>query len=324
MNKGGTTFALNDEPGGSLPTKGQDEQNIKSLSLIPVLSRMDNYWLFVAAKKGVKYSPRVVEKMGLSRKRYYIALSQLNKHGLIRKDAATGMSIHTTLGEMIWRCILEMKTYEDNSEELRMIDTLKQTGQFTPDRIVKFLEKITDDKLVSSNFGTFEMVWSYDAMVSVLLELIRHSSNEILVATRMLSEEVISALRAKITHDMRIQILSDISLVEACFGKQGRTKGNFKAQNDGSERAEVVDNAWYPDSGIERRITHVPFGMIIIDSKEVGLELVNAHNLLEFSGGFIIQDERIAQAMKSHYQKLWKQSQEFAGLYKGRNTETSA
>jgi hypothetical protein len=315
---------LNNELGGSLANNIQDEQEIKPVSFIPALSRMDNYRLFIAARKGIKYSPRVVEKMGISRKRYYTALSQLNRHGLIRRDPATGMSICTMLGEMICRCILEMKAYEDHAEELRMIDTLKQTGQFTPDRIAQFLEKVIEDNLTKSMFSTLEMVWSYDAMVSVLLEHVRSCTDEILIATRMPSEAFTAALQAEVTRGIRIRVLSDASLAEAHYAKLGMEAGNSNAQSDRPERGEVAGDPSYQDSRIERRVTHVPFGMAVIDSKQVWLELVNAHNLPEFSGGFNVQDATIAHGMKRYYEKLWAQSQDIAGFCKGCSTETAA
>jgi sugar-specific transcriptional regulator TrmB len=305
-------------------SKTWNSQNIRSEHLISLLSRRDTFALFIAAKKGIKYSPQVVEKMGLSRKRYYNALSQLNRRGLIRKDQATGRSIHTVFGEMIYRCVLEMHKYAEHCEELRMIDTLKRTGEFTPDRIMKFLEMVGDgENIASSMFGTFEVVWSYESMVSLLLEHIRGCRSEILVATRLLSEEIIRALLAKAIQGAKVRILSEASLVESYFAMQ-RIPSNDATTYHTQERIEIARNPWYQDKRIERRITNVPFGMIIIDATKVGIELINAHNLSEFSGGLLVQDLRIAEGMKNYFQKLWTQSKEFTSFCEGRSAETEA
>ncbi|HEV8387664.1 MAG TPA: hypothetical protein VGQ03_08580 [Nitrososphaera sp.] len=290
-----------------------------------VFAKADNFRLFIAAKAGIKYSPTFVEKMELSRKRYYNSLSELNRHGLLRRNPATGMSVYTVFGEMIYRCISDMSKYARHIEELRMIDALQHTGTFTPDRIMKLLEKLGDDeKIVKNIFGTFEMVWSYKAMVSVLLEHIRGANTEILVATRLLSEEVIRALLAKATHGVKIRILSDVSLVESYFAMQKLPVDSSASFLERSERIEVVGNPWYPDKLIERRIACVPFGMVILDGVEVGIEMVDAHKPHEFSGGIIVQDRSITDSMKDFYYKLWFQAEEFTDFYKGKNKNPEA
>ena len=76
------------------------------------------------------------------------------------------------------------------------------------------------------------------------------------------------------------------------------------------ERKCVVANPWYPDNTINRRITDIPFGVIILDNTEVGIELVNSNNPKEFYGGIIIRDEKIAMAMTEFYQQMWEKAHE--------------
>jgi hypothetical protein len=297
-------------------------QDIKAEHLISVLSKMDNYRVFIAAKEGIKYSPQVVEKMGLSRKRYYNALSLLNRHDLIRRDSSTGRSVHTVFGEMIYRCILEMNKHAEHIEHLMMIDTLKQTGEFTSHRIMQFLKMVSEDGQIARNvFGTFAMVWSYKAMITILLEHIHGASSEILVAARLLPEEVIRALRVAATHGVKVQILSDVSLVETYFALQRIPR----IDGDSINRKEYIGaagNPWNQNMPIQHRITNVPFGITIIDAREVAIELINAHNVTEFSGGLIVQDIQNAEVMKGYFEKLWTRSQESSSFYEGRNTKT--
>lgn len=298
-------------------------QNIKAEHLISVLSKMDNYRVFIAAKEGIKYSPQVVEKMGLSRKRYYNALSQLNRHGLIRRDSTTGRSVHTAFGEMIFRCILEMSMHAEHIEQLMMIDTLKQTGEFASDRIMQFLKMVSADGQIARNiFGTLAVVWSYKAMITILLEHIHGASSEILVSARLLSEEVIHALRGVVTRGVKVQILLDASLVETYFAVQRIPRIDGKDSVDRQEHTGAGGNDWNQNMPIQHRFTNVPFGMIIIDAREVGIELINAHNVTEFSGGLIVQDIQNAEVMKGYFEKLWTRSQESTSFYEGRNTKT--
>lgn len=299
-----------------------NSQNIRVEHIILVLSKMDNYRIFIAAKKGIRYSPQLVEKMGLSRKRYYNALSQLNRHGLIRRDATTGSSVHSVLGEMIYQNILEMNKYAEHFEDLMMIDTLKQSGAFTSDRIMKFLKLVSDDARIARNiFGKCDMAWSHRAMIPILLEHIHGAGSEILVAARLVSEEVIRALRVEATHGVKIQVLSEAPLVESYFAMQKIPRIDYEAHADWAERTDVVGNPWNQNMPIEHRITNVPFGLIIIDAKEVGIELINAHDTTEFSGGLIVQDMQFAKVLKGYFERLWTQSQESTSSNERRYTD---
>jgi hypothetical protein len=115
---------------------------VKAHDLLAVLAKVDNFRLFIAARERIRYSPNLIEKMRISRKRYYKALYDLNRHGLIRRTSDSGKSFHTIFGEMIYHCILETNGYASHIEELKMIDALKQTGEFALDRITKLLELV--------------------------------------------------------------------------------------------------------------------------------------------------------------------------------------
>ena len=106
-----------------------------------------------------------------------------------------------------------------------------------------------------------------------------------------------------------------------------KEKGNATKNNDGNnnrninhdnddyyrhqqERKNTVANPYYPNTDIHRRISDIPFGMIILDGTEVGVELVNSKNPKEFFAGLWIKDEEFATAMKSFYQTLWDKASE--------------
>ncbi|MDF2727210.1 MAG: hypothetical protein K0S84_753, partial [Nitrososphaera sp.] len=73
------------------------------------------------------------------------------------------------------------------------------------------------------------------------------------------------------------------------------------------ERVKVVENPWY-QSGvkIERRVGKVPFGLIILDKKEVGIELVDSYNPDKFNTGILLKDSRqVVDAMLKQYEEMW-------------------
>jgi hypothetical protein len=50
--------------------------------------------------------------------------------------------------------------------------------------------------------------------------------------------------------------------------------------------------------------------MIIFDSNEVGIELVNSNNPKEFCGAIFIRDEKIMKIMTELYQQIWEKASE--------------
>ena len=54
------------------------------------------------------------------------------------------------------------------------------------------------------------------------------------------------------------------------------------------ERSPVVGNPWYPGN-IDRRATDLPFSMIVVDRKEVGIELIHANDPKTFNGVILYQ-----------------------------------
>ena len=76
------------------------------------------------------------------------------------------------------------------------------------------------------------------------------------------------------------------------------------------ERKNIIANPYYPNTSIHRRISDIPFSMIILDGNEVGIELVDSNNTKDFFAGVWIKDEKFATAMKSFYQTIWDRASE--------------
>jgi hypothetical protein len=68
---------------------------------------------------------------------------------------------------------------------------------------------------------------------------------------------------------------------------------NLEDKNN-MERSTVVGNPRYPGN-IDRRAIDLPFSMIVLDSKEVGIELIQATNPKNFNGVIIVRDEKIVK-----------------------------
>lgn len=294
---------------------GSKTKNAKSQEILAILSKPDSRRIFFAARDGVKYSPAFIEELGLTRKRYYNALYELNRSGLIRRTDG-GKSVHSAFGQVVYRTMIELDRYSSHIEDLKMVDALKRSGEFTHDSMTRFLEKVSGDERFAANlFSTIEIVWSYSGMLSMLLDQIENCEREVLVATRLLSEEVIRSLLAKVTQGIRVQIISDESLVESYYAMQNIWSDQAGHDAGKDERVKVVGNPWYPDSRIQRKIAKVPFGMVIIDNVKAGIEIIDRYNPDEFTCGIMIRDGKIAEIVKEQYRRMWEQASEFDGSF---------
>lgn len=110
--------------------------------IIQSVSSRENLALFQMAQAGIRYNPTLLEGSGISRKQYYKALRVLRDAGLIRKFES--QYFHTTLGKLVYHEILKIAKYTDYVNEMKMIDVLKDSGQFSRNEVSAFIKKVSD------------------------------------------------------------------------------------------------------------------------------------------------------------------------------------
>ena len=269
--------------------------------------------MFAMAKDGLKISPSIIVKLDISPKAYYRALKQLKNAGLVekRKDkAGIIMYFHTTFGSIVYqRNIVEMKQYTENLQKMQMIDTLKSAEKFSEADILK-LTQWGIPPAVFRSVNDIDIVLSFDKVIQKLLERIDSCKSEILVSTRICPEIIINKLLEKSRLGIKVKVIADIDLVKEYIRAQQKFVDNLNKQSLIEERKCIIANPWYPENTVSRRIADIPFGIIILDGNEVGIELVNSNNPNEFCGGIFIRDEKTAMAMTELYQQMWEKASE--------------
>src|SRR5205823_10693761 len=131
-----------------------------------------------------------------------------------------------------------------------------------------------------------DIILSFDNVIETLVQRIDCCKSEILISTRICPEIVINKILEKSKLGVKVKVVADIDLVKEYFRTQQKFVDNLNEdKNPIEERKCVIANPWYPDKTINRRIADIPFGMIILDKTEVGIELVNSNNPKEFYGG---------------------------------------
>jgi len=202
-------------------------------------------------------------------------------------------------------------------EKMKMIDTLKQTNKFSENDISKFIGSVINSDIKNNNDNPSfysEIIFSYDKLISSLLEKVKNCKKEILIATRLYSEVVINEIMLKSKVGVNVKILSDTKLVQGYFKSQAQNQEslNFNeiseidSDDKTNERLKVLGNPWYPnEEGIQRKILDIPFGLLVIDEEEVGLELINRNDTQNFFAGVFIKDRKLASNVKDFYMKIW-------------------
>lgn len=102
-----------------------------------------------------------------------------------------------------------------------------------------------------------------------------------------------------------MKILCDRNLIKSYF--QIYSKRLDSKNKDTFELIKVVSNPWYQDESlVERRITDIPFGMIIFDEREIGMEIIDKNEKENFRCGILIKDKKAATTMINFYDKMWQ------------------
>jgi predicted transcriptional regulator len=288
-----------------------DQTTVKnSLKLLSVLSRRDNLAIFMsaAAETGLNADLTTPQQLGIAKKTYYTRLKQLITAGLVRKSK--GMYVHTTLGSIVYQKHLELMHQIGNIKHFRMIDALKSSKEFSDEDIKGFVGKLLSENISSMQYSDnnihVDIIWKYEDMVSAIIQRIELCKDEILLASKYTNELIINSMLLKVQAGIKAKVISDKSLVRKFFEQFQQSMVGIKDKNT-LERSTVVGNPWYPGN-IDRRATDLPFSMIVLDRKEVGIELIHANDPKTFNGVIFVRDEKIANLMTSYYHKIWESS----------------
>lgn len=274
----------------------------KVTDLLTVLSKKDALTIFLLAKDGLNAEADTPQKIGLTRKQYYTRLKQLVDANLI--DKSGNAYVHTTLGTFVYQQhILELMAGVKSTKEMKMVDILKRARQFSENDIANFVGKITGVSTARSLLSSYRVIWSWEDMVSTVVERVNFAETEILLASRFTSEIIINAMIMKANAGVDVKVIADTELVKGFLSIASR-KLQVLDKNS-LERLNVVGNPWYPSGNAKRVYTDIPFSFIIFDCKEAYVELVDSHNVDKFSGCMLVNDERFCQELKTQFNKLW-------------------
>jgi sugar-specific transcriptional regulator TrmB len=299
---------------GEITISAITEKYSDALQILAVLASADVFKLFVHAEKGFVLSLFLLESLRMSKKQYYRALHKLRILGLLEKR--DGTYHHTVSGGILYKQVVQqLVQLSKHQRELKIIDILIKTGQYSDDEIRKLIEQITKDKNLFPKSAAADniIIQSYEEMVNSIRERIELANKEILIATRISFDQGIAALINSIKLGVKVRILVDERLIaqyrRVYYANMQKSDSLPVISKHSEERMKVVENPWY-QSGveIERRIGQIPFGLVIFDRNEVGVELVDSYNPAKFTAGILVKDSKIADSMLKIYEEMWNNS----------------
>lgn len=302
-------------------------------NLFSILSNRDNLIMFCVSKDGLNMQTPGLQKEIPTRKRYFKALKQLKNSGLVELSSKErGTYFHTHLGTVIYQKeILEIGQCIKYLHETERKNTCKQDFQYLGNRPNTSLQEgvktinIDTERSISSTFFLTrgaEISTSYKEIMSLLGKKIRNSKSDILIATRMFSEELIKELIDKTKTGVKVKVLADTKLVKSYYESQNiinsKDRNNIATSKDTNqskenERQKMIGDPWYPNNKeVQRRVCEIPFGIIIIDGEEVGIELVNQNDNQNLFGIILVKDKRLAAKVKEFYLGMWQDASDNA------------
>jgi hypothetical protein len=285
--------------------------------ILSVLASPDVFKLFLYGDRGFVLSVSLLEKLRMSNKQYYKALHKLKLLGLLEKR--DGIYHYSISGSILYKQVVQqIAQLSKHQRDFKIINLLKNSGQFSDDEVRKFVEQITkDDNLFPKPEGAHvfpNIINSHEDIIKTLCKMIELASTEILIATRISLDEVIASLIESIKLGVKVRVLVDERLIAEYrrfyYPDKEKSDSPGHVDKNAEERKKVVENPWY-QSGvkIERRVGKVPFGLIILDRNEVGIELVDSYDPDKFSAGLLVKDSsQIADAMLKQYEEMWSNS----------------
>ena len=301
-----------------LDTTNADEMSLTSqdnskffaqlTEVLSVLSKSDALTIFLMSNEGIKSELDTPTKIGLTKKQYYTRLKQLVELGLVVKNNES--YIQTSFGKVVYqKHILGLTNNIKNSKYLQMVDVLKANPKFNDGDIMEFISKVEPQisaDLKDSLNRTSTVTWSWDEMVSKVLEIMEFAEKEIILISRFTNELIINTMIKKANSGVSVNVLSDTNLIRGFFEKAGPIKTSDKNHK---ERVNVVSNPYYP-TPMHRKYVDVPFCVLIVDNKHVGIEIVDGYNPNKFKMAIFATDSHLVSQLRGFFDSLWSKAKE--------------
>lgn len=277
--------------------------------ILDALGHEDALAIFMYAERGINSSKVAIEELGLTQKRFYSRLKELIEVGLVEKSE--GEYRYTTFGNIFFKIGFSLLEMLENREQIELLEKIRVSSSLPNSEVDKI------HSVVSKSFrdmsGLFDMVFlsgkqrkvevlpSYERLVERIIEEIKASQEEILLATRYIDNKVIDSMFKAQTRSVKNKVIMAKENLEDKVNKlqlmlsPGIVMSLLEYLND-------------PDLDDLARDGNVPFSFCIMDGRHCFFELPSMGNH-DFSIAFFVDDEEIGERFTKMFNTLWESAE---------------
>ena len=277
--------------------------------ILDALGHEDALAIFMYAERGINSSKLAIEELGLTQKRFYSRLKELIEVGLVEKSE--GEYRYTTFGNIFYKIGFSLLEMLENREQIELLEKIRVSSSLPNSEVDKI------HSVVSKSFrdmsGLFDMVFlsgkqrkvevlsSYERLVERIVEEIKVSKEEILLATRYIDNKVIDSMFKAQTRSIKSKVIMAKENLEDKVNKlqlmlsPGIVMSLLEYLND-------------PDLDDLARDGNVPFSFCIMDGRHCFFELPSMGNH-DFSIAFFVDDEEIGERFTKMFNTLWESAE---------------
>ena len=274
--------------------------------LLGLLSKRDTFLILLMLEDGLHMDSRRFELYGLSREQCKRRLRKLEEWGLIQRNS--GMYTYTKFGNHVSQSLLKyLSACNKSIAVLDWLEKLKDSEAFSSEEIEE-LQNILMGIRSTPDASSIRFVWSYEESLSVLVHMIQQAKKELFIATRIMHESLVKSVLNRARAGVNIRVLVDQRLAMSYVNNLSHLLKDESDRHSSERRATIID-PFYPEK-IPRRISEVPFGLVVIDRKEAALEIINQHHPEEMHGGLHLRAENCSEMLAEFFENLWDQAVE--------------
>lgn len=266
-----------------------------------ILSTLDNedaLQIFSATKDGIRNSTYAIKDLGLTKKKYYTRLKQLQDSGLIEK--IRGIYRHTIFGSACYRLGEVFSKILSNRDHFDMLTRLKNVDAFSSAEKRKVTEALSIDETfgLSNLLSPVLMIDDYESLVREAVGLIDRAESEVYLATQYFDMQVVEANLRGIKRGVKFSFLYKI--VDSTYDRLRM----MMSMAFSSPRIFKFFYEWLRSDDLSIRLVDLPYTFLIVDRKHGLVELKKPYEDA-FSLAFIFESRILCSKLIETFNSLW-------------------
>lgn len=274
------------------------EIEARARNIYSALSNSDSLRIFNLASEGIDASTSVLEKYQFTKKRYYGRLKELVDLGLIVKEE--GEYRHTMLGSLVFESqVRDLEQILLKKSNVAIVAEARRKDA-SPFAIKSISRQLIEDIETSTGVTNLEPMKFFDNWNELSLDVameIEMMKKELYVATRYVDFRTADVALRAAKKECKVSIIHS---PRDGMSTKSQLVGNLMTH----PKALSVFKELISHPNVSLREATIPYSFLVIDSKIVGLEIVNPEDPFSFFFGVKFENERLAAKLALHFDAL--------------------